>query len=440
MSRNTPAAVLAAALAAGGAGADTASAPVHRLTLRDALLLALRANAGVERARAEVDAAEAQRRGALALVLPRLQATGSLTRNSKEVGFGSEPDRRIVLPENDWRAQLTLSQPVFAGLREKRTYQQAQESVASARQGVTAAEDRALLRVAAEYLSVAQAEAALSVEQQTLELARKRRRQAQDLYEAGETTRVDALRAETAIKASERRIAAARRDREVAAGQLRIDLALEGEIEIDAEGIPVPALPDEAELIARAEDARADLRQAKSALRIAELEIKKQWGAYLPVVTADAGLIRQKTTFPSDRYGFAALRFTVPLFQAGEVGARVAQARERERQSRLGYEELRRAVREDVRRALLDARTAAVSLALAQEQLAAAEAEYSQVFEQYRNQEVTSLDVAASEASLADARRTVATDALNRQLAELGVWYAAGGIGNAVRNLKEARP
>jgi outer membrane protein len=431
---------LALALHAATASAQAPAESPRRLTLLDALELALKANAGVERARAELQFAEAQKKGAFSLVLPRLTATGSLIRNSKEVGFGVGDDRRTILPENDWRSQITLNQPIFAGLREKRTYDQAKEGVLSAGAGVVASEERVLLRVAQEYLGVAAAEAVLEVERRTLELAQKRRRQAQDLFQAGETTRVDVLRAETAIKASERRIAQARRDREAAVGQLRVDLALDGDVEIDPAGMPVPGLPGEAELTARAEQGRADLKQARSALRIASLEVKKQRGAYLPVVTADAGYIRQHTTFPADRYGFAALRFTVPLFQAGEVGARVAQARQRERQAQLSYEEGERTVREDVRRALLDAHTAATALALGEEQLQAAEAEYTQVFEQYRNQEVTSLDAAASETTLADARRTVAIDRLNRQLAELSVWYAVGGLSSTVRSLKEGRP
>ena len=66
------------------------------------------------------------------------------------------------------------------------------------------------------------------------------------------------------------------------------------------------------------------------------------------------------------------------------------------------------------------------------EQLAAAEAEYSQAFELYRAQEATSLDVATSEQSLAEARRAVAAETLNRDLAELRVWYAAGALKEAV--------
>jgi outer membrane protein len=415
-------------------------APPLKLTLLDALTRAMTTNASVERARAEVSAADAQKRGYLSLVLPRLTATGNLTRNTEEVSFGTDTDRRIILPENDWKGQITLNQPVFAGLREKRAYQQSKEALVSARDGVVGAEDRAVFRVATEYMAAAEAEAILAVEKQTLALARKRRKQAQDLFEAGETTRVDVLRADTAIKASERRIAAAERDRENAIGLLRIDLTLDGPIEIQEPAVPMPVAPSEADLIANAEAGRSDLRQAKSALRIAELEIQKQSGAYLPVVTADAGYIWQKTSFPTSRYGYAALRFTVPLFTGGEVGSKVAFAKEREKQAQLSYDEALRTVREDVRRALLDARTAATQVELSAEQLSAAEAEYKQVFEQYQSQEITSLDVAASEATLADARRTVATDRLNRQLSELGIWYSVGGLGSQVRKTKEMKP
>src|SRR5204863_82331 len=84
--------------------------------------------------------------------------------------------------------------------------------------------------------------------------------------------------------------------------------------------------------------------------------------------------------------------------------------------------------REHVHTAIADLHAAQTSLQLAQEQLSAAQAEYDQAFELYRAQEATSLDVATSEASLAEARRAVAEEPLNRDLAELRVWFAAGNM------------
>jgi outer membrane protein len=415
-------------------------APREQLSFREALQRALRVNASVERARADLGAAEAVKKGALSLVLPRLGATGGLVRNSEEVTFGSSGESRTILPLNDWSLRLILQQPVFAGLREKRTYDQSKQGVLSALEGLRGTQERILLRVAGEYITLAAAEALARVEQRNLELARQRRTQAQAFVEAGESTKVDLLRAETAIRAAERRLLAARQTREAALGRLRVDLALDGEIEVEApEALPTPPLPDEQALLARAELERADLKQAAIALRVAGLEVQKQWGAWLPVVTADAGLVRQKTSFPTNSYGFAALRFSVPLFQGGETSAKVALARERERQARASLEEARRSVREDVRRALVDAQAAAATLELAREQLVAAEAEYQQVFELYQGQEATSLDVSASEAGLAEARRALVVSRAEQALYELNVWSAAGALKPAL-NLEEVTP
>ena len=82
--------------------------------------------------------------------------------------------------------------------------------------------------------------------------------------------------------------------------------------------------------------------------------------------------------------------------------------------------------------ALAELRSAETSLGLAGEQQEAAEAEYSQAFELYRAQEATSLDVSTSENSLASARRAVAEESLNRDIALLRLWYAAGAIREAV--------
>jgi outer membrane protein len=149
-------------------------------------------------------------------------------------------------------------------------------------------------------------------------------------------------------------------------------------------------------------------------------------------VTFDAGYIDQKAAFPASRYGYGAFRFSVPIWQSGQVSSRIAQAKEREQQARLVLEDAKTAAREDVHRAVTDMNTAGMTLQLAKEQLAAAEAEYAQVFDLYRAQESTSLDLATSEVSLADARRAVAAETLNHNLAQLRVWYAAGAIKDAV--------
>ena len=404
-----------------------------KLTFDGALRRALEVNNVVERAREDVSVAEENKKFLLSAVLPRINLAGDLTRNSLEQSFGGDGEDSVtILPRNDWAYRVVLSQPVYAGQRELRAYSQAKIAIENAREGSDATEDAVLLRVASSYLAVVNAERRVDVERKNIELAERRLTQAKAFYEAGEVTKVDVLRAETAMKAAQRLLAVAVQGREHAESQLRIDLDLDGPIVVEEPQRAVAPPPAEESLVARAIDARPDVDIAENNVRIANLEIKKQKGYWLPLVTFDGGWINQKTPFPASRYAYGALRFNVPLFQAGEVSARVATARHRQKQAEIALEEAKLSAREDVRRALADLRAAETSLGLANEQLAAAQAEYEQAFDLYRAQEATSLDVATSEASLADARRAVNEETLNRELAELRVWYAAGGIKEGV--------
>lgn len=408
------------------------AANAETLTFQQALERAMQVNNTVERSRADISFADATRRQLLSNVLPRITLSGAGQRNSEEVSFGSGNDARTILPANDWNYRVVMSQPIFAGRRELRAYSQAKLGVESARTGVLATEDAVLLRVAANYLQIVDSDARIEIERRNIELAEKRKTQAQAFYEAGESTRVDVLRAETAIKGAQRQLAVAQQVRETAASQLRADLDLNTPIEVARPEHPLPAVPTEEALISTAESVRPDVQLAANNVRIAELEIQKQRGFWLPTITFDGGFINQKTQFPAGRYSYGAIRFNVPLLQSGEVEARIAAAKARELQAKLDLDTAKTDAREDVRRALVDLRSAETSLGLAKEQLAAAEAEYQQSFELYRAQEATSLDVSSSEASLAEARRAVAEETLNRDVAELRVWYAAGAIKNAV--------
>ena len=413
-------------LCAAGVSAQT------RLTFDDALVRALEVNNTVERTREDIAFAGAVRDQLLSSVLPRITFNGDLTRNSIEQRFGEGDESIAILPQNDWAYRITLEQPIYAGRRELRAYSQAKLNVENAREGTLASEDGALLRVASNYLAVLNADRRVEVEELNIGLAERRLVQAQAFYDAGEVTKVDVLRAETAQKVAQRQRADAVALRERAESNLRAELDLDGDIEVVLPDRKAPPLPDEATMIARAEGTRPDVDIAENNVRIAELEVQKQRGYWLPVVTFDGGFIQQKTPFPASSYSYGAFRLSVPIFQSGEVIARVAGAKSRERQAEIDLLDAKVTVREDVRRAYIDLRAAETGLQLANEALVSAQAEYDQSFELYRAQEATSLDLAASEATLANARRAVTEETLNRQLAELRVWFAAGAIKEAV--------
>ena len=403
-----------------------------KLTLAGALQRALAANPDLGVARLEVAAARAQKDIAVSAVLPHLSATGNYLRNTVESAFDFNGTQVLLLPRNDWNYKLTLTQPIFAGNRDRKALSQARLGIRSAEQEAGSSEEQLLLAVVSDYLAILQGQELLDVEKLNLALTQERRTLAQNLFEAGESTRVDTLRAEADIKAVERRVADAQRMRDEAESRLRLDLALERPLAVAEPAALFPPLADEAALVAAAERQRPEVIEAEIALASAKLEVDKQRGAYYPVLSAEGDFLSQRSSFPADRYGQLALKLTVPIYQGGETAGRVALARERQRQAELRLDAARRTVREEVRRSFIDLASAEASQRLARDQLAASEAEYRQAADLYRAQETTSLDEQSAENSLADARRAVATSKLDRQLAELRVWAAAGMLKQTV--------
>ena len=118
-------AVLCGLALAGAVAAFGQDAPA-RLTLHDALTRALGVNEQVERSREEIGAAEANQKYIFSQVLPRLNLNGATTKNSQEVSFGSGNDARTVLPGTDWNYRFVLSQPIYAGNRDRQAYEHTQ--------------------------------------------------------------------------------------------------------------------------------------------------------------------------------------------------------------------------------------------------------------------------------------------------------------------------
>lgn len=422
-------------LSSGAATAQTEAPPrdliavaADGLTLQEAARIAVANNPVALASRSEVEMAASEVRRARSSILPQLYVDGRYTRNDREVAFNFDGTEVPILPADDWSASIRLSQPVYAGGRELKAIRQARLAVDASEHAAHGTEADVLFILSSSYMNVLGAEALIEVELQNVEVSSRLRAQAQDFFDAGEVTRVDVLRADSSIKGAQRQLAGAREAREAAASLFRLSLGADVPIVLESPELVLPPLPSEEELIAIAEGRRPELQQSEIALEVAGLEVAKQRGAYLPLVTAEAVYTQQASAFPSDQFGAVTLNFSVPVFTSGEIGSRVAFAKQQEKQAALQLDRTRQIVREDIRRALVQLHTADTALSLARDQRVAAEAEYEQIFELYRAQEATSLDVQSAEAALAAARRAVVTESLNRNLAQLQVWYTAGAL------------
>jgi outer membrane protein len=398
------------------------------LTFEDALKRALKANPSIARAQADVGAALAQRKLAKSAILPRVDLDASATQNGREVAFDFDGARAPIVPRQDWATRLSLRQPLYVGGREFKAIRQMSLTIDAAEAAAESTEDATLFRSASDYLSLVQADSLIDVEQQNVDVASSRREHAERMLKAGELTRVDVLRAEAAQKAAERQLAAAEQQRKEMESRVRLDLALDEDIVAVPPAFAMPPVPGIEELTQMSLASHPELKRASAYLDIAKLETRKQRGAYLPVVMLNASVTRQRSAFPIDDARAIGVSMHVPLFDSGEIASRISVASEHEKQAAASEAEMRQTVREEIVRSVASLQTARKSFDLAQQQLAAAEAQYLQISALYRAQEATSLDIDTAETALAEAKRAVVTQSLQTKIAELRVWFAAGSL------------
>ena len=411
----------------------------------EALRRALAANLGLGRARAEVGGRRrAAKRGALSQVLPRVEATGGLIRNDRRWPSAAPTSRRRSCPRNDWNMRLT-AQPADLRGPARAAGLPAGEGGRALGRARRARSPRTASCCAppTDYLTVVGGDALRAGwREQTLALAQDRLKQARDFFEAGETTRVDVLRAESAVKTAERqrrpRPPRARGGGRPAADRPRPRRRLRGQ---RARARRCRRGPTRRSSCSAREQTRGDVAQARSApahRRARGLEAEGRLPARRsPPTPATSG--RRPRSRPT-------ATATPRCASACRSGSRARSApasrspRERQRQARLAYEEARRARAGG--RAPRPARPGARPrrrLALSQEQLAAAEAEYAQVSDLYRQ---PGGDLARHPVLGGQPRRRAPRRGRQppraKLLSELGVHFAAGDLKSAV--LKEAQP
>src|SRR5579885_2502552 len=183
--------------------------PVVRLSLRDAVELALRQNPQVILANLGVSRSEQERAVAKAALLPQVAANAgeSVHRLNLEtaIGFGFPGFPQHFGPFWVSQAGLGFSAPVFDLTLWRRYRGALQEIDASRAQAMTAREESILL-VVSQYLGSQRAAADVKAAQSRVELAQALYDQAADLQKNGVGTGIDTLRANVQLQNEKQRL------------------------------------------------------------------------------------------------------------------------------------------------------------------------------------------------------------------------------------------
>jgi outer membrane protein TolC len=411
-----------------------AAAPAHaqqssmlRLTFDEAIELAVTKNPTVEQAATGIVRAEALLQQARALTLPTVDAVMS----TRTIGPLTTFAGQSITPRTQLNTSLAIAAPLLTPtLWAQRA--QARDQVGVATRAVEDVRRQIAVATAEAYLTVIALRRVVELNERSRENARAHFEFAQQRYEGGLGSRLNALRAQQELSGDEAIVEEAglsvRRAREA----LGVLVAADGPVDAAAE--PVFDLPAD---VAPADSPatsppwlldRPDIRLLQARQSAAERVVSDSWKEWLPAVT---GVVAPQYLTPSglfaqSRSWSASLLLSVPIL---DLGQRRGRARERE-----SFLSLVRAERSETeRQARSEVRTALEAVRSTERAHVSARAAADQAEEVVRITDVafrtgatTNIEVidAQRRARDAETRATIAEDAVRR--AKLDLLVAIG--------------
>jgi outer membrane protein TolC len=358
----------------------SAAQAIERVTFDEAVRRAIAGHPTIQQAAANVLRAEAILQQVRARSLPSVDATFTTTVIDPVTRFGGES----IVPRTQTISSGGLAVPLLEPVRWAERAQAADQVVVSQRMQEDAR--RAIAFAAGQaYLNVIAMRRVLELNQLARDHAQAHYDFANQRFQGGLGSRLNALRAQLEVSGNDARVEAARLGIRRAQEALGVLMAADGPVDAAAEptfDLP-PVTADDAVLVA----GRPDVQVVASRLSAAQRVAADAWKDYLPTASAlvSPQLLAPAGLFADSRSWRASFVFSVPIFEGGQ---RRGQSRERQ-----ALVEVARADRQSLeRQAASEIRTAREAVRITERAL-----EHARLAVQQSNEVVQITDVAFRE-------------------------------------------
>ena len=428
----TPAAAQYAGVT-GSVPSGPANDEVLRLTLRDAVNMALRYNLGAIESAQNARTARGQRLIALSNLLPQVTAGVSedvAQTSLATLGIKSLPGIPSVLgPYGFSTVDASLSQTLFS-LESIQRFRAARTAEQAAQLSYKDTLDVVTLSVGNAYLHVIELNSRIEAQQAQVRNAQALYDQAYREYQAGTNPRIEATRTEVQLHTEEYNLSVARNNFAIAKLTLAraIGLPLAQAFEI-ADQLPFPDVnpPSVEDALKTAYSFRSDLRAALDSQKAAQQALAAAKGERFPVATLRGDYGDVGTTFDHSHGNFSVeAGVRIPLFTGGRIKGDITQADAALQQRKAEAENARGQVDFDVRTAFLNLDAAKEQVDVAQRNVALANDNLARSKDRFTSGVTDSVEIVQSEQSLASANDQYITSVYNRNLAELMLARALG--------------
>jgi outer membrane protein len=420
--------------------------PVLRLSLKDAVAMALSPEGNVRLQIARELILQAQDRSAQsrAALLPNVDAyvtEQNITRNL--AAFGLNPQRPVigaifptlVGPFTVFDARATATQTVL-DLSAIRRYQASRAAVSQVQTERASAEDQVRDQVARLYLAALRARTMVNTANANVTLAEALVKQAKDQKLAGTGTGLDVARAEVQLANERQRLLVTSNELDRAQLQLlrAMGVNLEATLELTEPMayIPFPAPPLE-DAVRKALESRADWKAQQKREETARLNASATKLERVPSVNlfGDYGTTGLGTDqiIPTRIYG---VTVRVPFFDGGRRDARRSESASQLRQETIRTRDLRAQIELEIRLALDSMRSAEDQVKTAEEGLRLSRDEFARAQRRYGAGMGSSLEVTDAQTRLERAQDNRIQALFNHSLARIDLNTAMGTIESLV--------
>ena len=407
------------------------------VTLEDAYNLAFSNEEQIKIAARELARANLLPWRAVALMTPRANIIGTYRREKDEIAFQPPPEfesvfggSSIISALESWQGTFTATQPLVEPTLLP-SWRLGKDSVKQSQNSYKFTIREVLFGVAQAYYNVLRGQELDEVSFQTLKLALEQLKRSRVRFRVGEVTKTDVLRAEVAVERAKRALVENDNRVELSLKVLARSIGVAEPLQVRAPAQLPPAQGTYQEFLDQAYQQREDLRAQDFAVRVAMQRKNLVLARYSPTVETQWRFPRlSKPSFAQpDKFWTLFLNFEMPLFDGGNRELDLLEAAENLTETRLQYDQLKKDVSVEVRRAFLAIQTLETTLETLRKEVALAQENYNIISKQYQVGLATILDVNTSLLSLNESRTALTNQSYAYQVALLALQRAIGTFG-----------
>lgn len=391
------------ALAISLALASAAEAQTRRLSLNDALLLALEYNRELKVAKLEREKSSQSVREAWGNVYPELTLTGQFAHSFRNTnffifpaGFGgppgagggtTAPTQIVATGINSINATLQFAQPIYrgaiwAGIRASSVVNDISE------EAYINEKAKVITDVKKAYYDVLIAQESARLIEQSIARNELALQDARQLYKQGLAADIDTLRAFIAVENLRPQLIKALNGVETAKIALKVKIGLPANETLElTDSLKLDSTATEMDFSQAYQEAlanRPEVRQLKLQVRASEEQVAAEFSNFLPTLDAfvQAQVLTLQTNFNIGSYQWgtnlaAGLQLTVPIFSGFRNEARLSRAELERQQTQTNLENLQEVIRSEISVSLANVSEAKKRIAVQATTVQSAERSYA---------------------------------------------------------------